>query len=312
MQKMELHLATPRGFCAGVDRAIEIVERALQKYGKPIYVRHEIVHNKHVVAALRAKGAIFVSDISEIPEGAHTIFSAHGVSDQVEIDADKRSLQVLDATCPLVKKVHRQVEKYDKLQAEIVLIGHKGHPEVEGTAGRVPGGVEVVETVEQIKNLGYSQDDKLAYVTQTTLSVDDTKKIIDALKIKYPFIKGPDTRDICYATQNRQKAVRELAKCSDVVLVLGNNNSSNSVRLAEISALTGVPTYRIADKSEINIELIKEFDIIGITAGASTPEVLVKDLISFIKQSCNQNIAVEVLDGAEEKVSFKLPEIFND
>ena len=223
-----------------------------------------------------------------------------------------KSLTVVDATCPLVKKVHIEAIKYNNQGYKVILIGHKGHPEVEGTAGRVPGGVEVVETVEQIKNLGYSQDDKLAYVTQTTLSVDDTKKIIDALKIKYPLIKGPDTRDICYATQNRQKAVRELAKCSDVVLVLGNNNSSNSVRLAEISALTGVPTYRIADKSEINIELIKEFDVIGITAGASTPEVLVKDLISFIKQSCNQNIAVEVLDGAEEKVNFKLPEIFND
>ena len=305
-------LAQPRGFCAGVHRAVDIVEKAIEKYNAPIYVRHEIVHNKHVVDSLTNKGAVFVDEISDIPKGSNTIFSAHGVSDSVESAAENKSLTVVDATCPLVKKVHIEAIKYNNQGYKIILIGHKGHPEVEGTAGRVPGGVEVVETVEQIKNLGYSQDDKLAYVTQTTLSVDDTKKIIDALKIKYPLIKGPDTRDICYATQNRQKAVRELAKCSDVVLVLGNNNSSNSVRLAEISALTGVPTYRIADKSEINIELIKEFDIIGITAGASTPEVLVKDLISFIKQSCNQNIAVEVLDGAEEKVSFKLPEIFND
>ncbi len=305
-------LAQPRGFCAGVHRAVDIVEKAIEKYNAPIYVRHEIVHNKHVVDSLTNKGAVFVDEISNIPKGSNTIFSAHGVSDSVESAAKNKSLTVVDATCPLVKKVHIEAIKYNNQGYKIILIGHKGHPEVEGTAGRVPGGVEVVETVEQIKNLGYSQDDKLAYVTQTTLSVDDTKKIIDALKIKYPFIKGPDTRDICYATQNRQKAVRELAKCSDVVLVLGNNNSSNSVRLAEISALTGVPTYRIADKSEINIELIKEFDVIGITAGASTPEVLVKDLISFIKQSCNQNIAVEVLDGAEEKVSFKLPEIFND
>lgn len=305
-------LAQPRGFCAGVHRAVDIVEKAIEKYNAPIYVRHEIVHNKHVVDSLTNKGAVFVDEISDIPKGSNTIFSAHGVSDSVESAAENKSLTVVDATCPLVKKVHIEAIKYNNQGYKIILIGHKGHPEVEGTAGRVPGGVEVVETVEQIKSLGYSQDDKLAYVTQTTLSVDDTKKIIDALKIKYPFIKGPDTRDICYATQNRQKAVRELAKCSDVVLVLGNNNSSNSVRLAEISALTGVPTYRIADKSEINIELIKEFDIIGITAGASTPEVLVKDLISFIKQSCNQNIAVEVLDGAEEKVSFKLPEIFND
>jgi len=305
-------LAQPRGFCAGVHRAVDIVEKAIEKYNAPIYVRHEIVHNKHVVDSLTNKGAVFVDEISDIPKGSNTIFSAHGVSDSVESAAENKSLTVVDATCPLVKKVHIEAIKYNNQGYKIILIGHKGHPEVEGTAGRVPGGVEVVETVEQIKSLGYSQDDKLAYVTQTTLSVDDTKKIIDALKIKYPFIKGPDTRDICYATQNRQKAVRELAKCSDVVLVLGNNNSSNSVRLAEISALTGVPTYRIADKSEINIELIKEFDVIGITAGASTPEVLVKDLISFIKQSCNQNIAVEVLDGAEEKVSFKLPEIFND
>lgn len=305
-------LAQPRGFCAGVHRAVDIVEKAIEKYNAPIYVRHEIVHNKHVVDSLTNKGAVFVDEISDIPKGSNTIFSAHGVSDSVESAAENKSLTVVDATCPLVKKVHIEAIKYNNQGYKIILIGHKGHPEVEGTAGRVPGGVEVVETVEQIKNLGYSQDDKLAYVTQTTLSVDDTKKIIDALKIKYPLIKGPDTRDICYATQNRQKAVRELAKCSDVVLVLGNNNSSNSVRLAEISALTGVPTYRIADKSEINIELIKEFDVIGITAGASTPEVLVKDLISFIKQSCNQNIAVEVLDGAEEKVNFKLPEIFND
>lgn len=305
-------LAQPRGFCAGVHRAVDIVEKAIEKYNAPIYVRHEIVHNKHVVDSLTNKGAVFVDEISNIPKGSNTIFSAHGVSDSVESAAKNKSLTVVDATCPLVKKVHIEAIKYDNQGYKIILIGHKGHPEVEGTAGRVPGGVEVVETVEQIKNLDYSQDDKLAYVTQTTLSVDDTKKIIDALKIKYPLIKGPDTRDICYATQNRQKAVRELAKCSDVVLVLGNNNSSNSVRLAEISALTGVPTYRIADKSEINIELIKEFDVIGITAGASTPEVLVKDLISFIKQSCNHNIAVEVLDGAEEKVNFKLPEIFND
>ena len=305
-------LAQPRGFCAGVHRAVDIVEKAIEKYNAPIYVRHEIVHNKHVVDSLTNKGAVFVDEISDIPKGSNTIFSAHGVSDSVESAAKNKSLTVVDATCPLVKKVHIEAIKYNNQGYKIILIGHKGHPEVEGTAGRVPGGVEVVETVEQIKNLDYSQDDKLAYVTQTTLSVDDTKKIIDALKIKYPLIKGPDTRDICYATQNRQKAVRELAKCSDVVLVLGNNNSSNSVRLAEISALTGVPTYRIADKSEINIELIKEFDVIGITAGASTPEVLVKDLISFIKQSCNQNIAVEVLDGAEEKVNFKLPEIFND
>ena len=305
-------LAQPRGFCAGVHRAVDIVEKAIEKFSAPIYVRHEIVHNKHVVDSLTNKGAVFVDEISDIPQNSNTIFSAHGVSDSVESDAKNKSLTVVDATCPLVKKVHIEAIKYHNQGYKIILIGHMGHPEVEGTAGRVPGGVEVIETVEQIKKLSYSHDTKLAYVTQTTLSVDDTKKIIDALKIKYPLIKGPDTRDICYATQNRQKAVRELAKCSDVVLVLGNNNSSNSVRLAEISALTGVPTYRIADKNEINIELIKEFDVIGITAGASTPEVLVKELINFLKKSSSENITVEILDGAEEKVSFKLPEIFND
>jgi len=305
-------LAQPRGFCAGVHRAVDIVEKAIEKFSAPIYVRHEIVHNKHVVDSLTNKGAVFVDEISDIPQNSNTIFSAHGVSDSVESDAKNKSLTVVDATCPLVKKVHIEAIKYYNQGYKIILIGHMGHPEVEGTAGRVPGGVEVVETVEQIKKLSYSHDTKLAYVTQTTLSVDDTKKIIDTLKVKYPLIKGPDTRDICYATQNRQKAVRELAKCSDVVLVLGNNNSSNSVRLAEISALTGVPTYRIADKNEINIELIKGFDVIGITAGASTPEVLVKELIKFLQKSSSENITVEILDGAEEKVSFKLPEIFND
>ena len=209
----------------------------------------------------------------------------------------------------MVKKVHIEALKYHNKGYKIILVGHKGHPEVEGTAGRVPGGVTVVETVDQINNLKFSQDEALAYVTQTTLSVDDTKKIILALKYRYPSIMGPDTRDICYATQNRQKAVRDLAKSSDVVLVLGNKNSSNSVRLAEISALTGIPTYRIADKYELNIELMKNFNVIGITAGASTPEVLVKDLIKFLRDSFSQNIRVEILDGAEEKVNFKLPDL---
>ena len=305
-------LAQPRGFCAGVHRAVDIVEKAIDKFGSPIYVRHEIVHNKHVVDSLTNKGAVFVDKISDIPIKSNTIFSAHGVSDSVEFEAKNKFLNVVDATCPLVKKVHIEAIRYHNQGHKIILVGHIGHPEVEGTAGRVPGGVTVVETVEQIRSLKFTDSEKLAYVTQTTLSVDDTKKIIEALKIKYPLIKGPDTRDICYATQNRQKSVRELAKCSDVVLVLGNKNSSNSVRLAEISALTGVPTYRIADKDEINIELIKEFNVIGITAGASTPEVLVKDLINFIKKSFSKNITVEILDGAEEKVNFKLPELFND
>ena len=302
-------LAQPRGFCAGVQRAVDIVDSALAKFGAPIYVRHEIVHNKHVVDSLTSKGAIFVDEISDIPRNSNTIFSAHGVSDQVESAAKNKSLSVVDATCPLVKKVHIEALKYHNKGYKIILVGHKGHPEVEGTAGRVPGGVAVVETIDQINNLKFSQDEALAYVTQTTLSVDDTKKIILALKYRYPSIMGPDTRDICYATQNRQKAVRDLAKSSDVVLVLGNKNSSNSVRLAEISALTGIPTYRIADKYELNIELMKNFNVIGITAGASTPEVLVKDLIKFLRDSFSQNIRVEILDGAEEKVNFKLPDL---
>ena len=268
-------LAQPRGFCAGVQRAVDIVEKSIDKFGSPVYVRHEIVHNKHVVDSLTEKGAIFVDEISDIPDNSNTIFSAHGVSDKVETDAKIKSLTIVDATCPLVKKVHVEALKYYEQGYKIILVGHKGHPEVEGTAGRVPGGVKVIETVDHVNKLKFSKSDLLAYVTQTTLSVDDTKKIIDALKEKYPTIKGPDTRDICYATQNRQKAVRDLAKFSDVVLVLGNKNSSNSVRLAEISALTGIPTYRISDKNELNIELIKNYNVIGITAGASTPEVLV-------------------------------------
>ena len=302
-------LAQPRGFCAGVQRAVDIVEKSIDKFGSPVYVRHEIVHNKNVVDSLTAKGAIFVDEISDIPDNSNTIFSAHGVSDKVETDAKIKSLSIVDATCPLVKKVHVEALKYYEQGYKIILVGHKGHPEVEGTAGRVPSGVRVIETVDHVNKLEFSKSDLLAYVTQTTLSVDDTKKIIDALKEKYPNIKGPDTRDICYATQNRQKAVRDLAKFSDVVLVLGNKNSSNSVRLAEISALTGIPTYRISDKNELNLELIKNYNVIGITAGASTPEVLVKELVNHLKQNFGYNIDVEILDGEQEKVSFKLPEI---
>ena len=305
-------LAQPRGFCAGVQRAVDIVEKAIDKFGSPIYVRHEIVHNKHVVDSLTEKGAIFVDEISDIPEKSNTIFSAHGVSDNVESDAKNKSLSIVDATCPLVKKVHIEALRYYNQGYKIILVGHKGHPEVEGTAGRVPNGVKVIETVKQISKLNFSKDELLAYVTQTTLSVDDTKQIIQALKLKYPSIKGPDTRDICYATQNRQKAIRELAQCSEVVLVLGNKNSSNSVRLAEISALTGVPTYRIADKKELNLELIKDFNVIGITAGASTPEILVEELINYLKNNYLDKITVEVLDGTKEKVNFKLPDLVVD
>ena len=301
-------LAQPRGFCAGVRRAVDIVEKSLEKYGSPIYVRHEIVHNKHVVDSLTKKGAIFVNEVSDIPAKSKTIFSAHGVSDMVEKNANLKSLSIVDATCPLVKKVHIEALKYFRKGYKIILVGHKGHPEVEGTAGRIPGGVKVIESVKQINKLNFKKDDKIAYVTQTTLSVDDTKDIIEALKCRFPNIEGPDIRNICYATQNRQKAVRNLAACSDIVLVLGNKNSSNSVRLKEISESTGVTTYRISDKSEVKLEWFKDAQIIGITAGASTPEVLVEDLINFLKSSYDNNISVEILSGTEEKVNFKLPD----
>jgi len=300
-------LAQPRGFCAGVRRAVDIVEKSLEKFSSPIYVRHEIVHNKNVVNSLTKKGAVFVDEISDIPEKSKTIFSAHGVSDQVETDAKIKSLSVVDATCPLVKKVHIEALKYFKNGYKIILVGHNGHPEVEGTAGRIPGGVQVIETVDQINKLKFKKDDKIAYVTQTTLSVDDTKDIIEALKFRFPNIEGPDIRDICYATQNRQKAVRDLAACSDIVLVLGNKNSSNSVRLKEISASTGVTTYRISDKKEVKLEWFKDIYTIGITAGASTPEILVEELINFLKSHYGNNIDVEILNGTEEKINFKLP-----
>ena len=300
-------LAQPRGFCAGVQRAVDIVDKSLEKFSSPIYVRHEIVHNKHVVSSLTKKGAVFVDEISDIPKNSITIFSAHGVSEKVEKNADKKNLSVVDATCPLVKKVHIEALRYHDKGYKIILVGHNGHPEVEGTAGRIPGGVQVVETIDQIDQLDYKPNDRLAYVTQTTLSVDDTREIIKSLKIRFPKIQGPDVKDICYATQNRQKAVRDLADCSDIVLVLGNKNSSNSVRLAEISSLTGVPTYRISDKNEVKFEWFDNAFTIGITAGASTPEILVEELVGFLKEKYGKNIDVEILDGTKEKVNFNLP-----
>ena len=301
-------LAQPRGFCAGVKRAIDIVEKAIKKFGPPVYVRHEIVHNKHVVDRLSKMGAIFVDEVSQIPKNSHVIFSAHGVSSKVELDSQKRSLSVVDATCPLVKKVHLEAIKYAGNGHKVILVGHKGHPEVEGTSGRVSEGLIVIETEEQAKKLSLKYaSEKLAYVTQTTLSVDDTKDIIKVLKDRFPSIKGPDTKDICYATQNRQKAVRKLAKLSDIVLVLGNENSSNSIRLAEISSLTGVPSYRISNVDEVDYEWIKDCNIVGITAGASTPEVLVDELIIYLKSKCGE-ASIEIMEGEEEKVEFKIPE----
>ena len=301
-------LAQPRGFCAGVKRAIDIVERAIEKFGSPIYVRHEIVHNKHVVDRLSKMGAIFVDEVSQVPKNSHIIFSAHGVSNKVEIEAQNRDLLVVDATCPLVKKVHIEASKYASKNYKVLLVGHKGHPEVEGTSGRVDQGIVLIETVEQAKNINLEEfKDQLAYVTQTTLSVDDTREIIKVLKHRFPDIKGPDTRDICYATQNRQKAVRKISELCDVVLVLGNSNSSNSVRLAEIASIQGIPSYRISNSNELNYEWVNDANNIGITAGASTPEVLMDDLIGKLKNKYEIS-DIDTIEGIHEKVEFKLPE----
>lgn len=302
---LEIFLAQPRGFCAGVVRAIEIVERALERYGAPVYVRHEIVHNKHVVASLKAKGAIFVEELSEVPPNAMTVFSAHGVARSVEEEAATRGLPVLDATCPLVTKVHNQGKRYMSKGRTVILIGHAGHPEVDGTMGQVPGLVHLVQSVADVKALTLPPGEPVAYITQTTLSVDDTKDIILALEARFNDIEGPDTRDICYATQNRQSAVRDLSKLVDVILVVGATNSSNSNRLREIGTEVGVASYLIADGSELNPAWLKDARAVGITAGASAPEVLVDDVIETLRRI--GPVAVSVLPGREENIEFKLP-----
>jgi len=298
-------LAQPRGFCAGVVRAIEIVERALEKYGPPVYVRHEIVHNKYVVESLKAKGAIFVEDLHEVPPGAITVFSAHGVAKSVEEEAAERNLPVLNATCPLVTKVHNQGKRYVSKGRTLVLIGHEGHPEVVGTMGQVPGPVTLVQNVEDVANLDIPADTPIAYITQTTLSVDDTRDIIAALQARFPDIEGPDTRDICYATQNRQSSVRDLSKLVDVILVVGATNSSNSNRLREIGAEEGVPSYLIADGSQLDPAWLKGVKTVGITAGASAPEVLVDDVIDALRRI--GPVTVSVVPGREENIEFRLP-----
>lgn len=303
---MRVILAQPRGFCAGVERAIEIVERALDRYGPPVYVRHEIVHNKRVVDELRDKGAIFVEELDEVPEGAVTVFSAHGVSQKIEEAAGARDLPVIDATCPLVAKVHQEAQRYARQGREVILIGHKGHPEVEGTSGRVPGGVHLVSTVEDVAQLSVRDTDKVAYVTQTTLSVDDTRDVIEALKERFPSIAGPSLRDICYATQNRQSAVRDLAGVVELLLVVGAENSSNSNRLREIGEEMNVPSYLIADAGSINPAWLENIKTVGITAGASAPEQLVQEVIDRLREL--DEVEVEALDGVVEKVQFKLPE----
>lgn len=306
---VKIILAQPRGFCAGVVRAIEIVERALQKFGPPVYVRHEIVHNRHVVETLKRKGAIFVEELSEVPPGAVTVFSAHGVSRRVEEEAAKRGLPVLDATCPLVSKVHNQGRRYIGKGRTVVLIGHASHPEVEGTIGQIPGRVLLVESVADVEALALPADAPMAYITQTTLSVDDTRDIIAALQAKFSDIQGPDTRDICYATQNRQSAVKDLSKRVDVLLVVGASNSSNSNRLQEIGAEVGVPSYLIADSSELDPDWIRGARTIGITAGASAPEILVDGVIEALRQL--GPVAVSVLPGREETIEFRLPAELN-
>lgn len=304
-------LAQPRGFCAGVERAIDIVERALEKYGAPVYVRHEIVHNKRVVDTLRARGAIFVEEIDEIPTGAVTIFSAHGVSKKVEDGAGLRDLGVIDATCPLVTKVHKEGRRYAERGFDIVLIGHIGHPEVEGTLGQIPGTVHVISEPEDVAKLNVRDPNQVAFVTQTTLSVNDTRDVIAALKARFPAIIGPDTRDICYATQNRQTAVIELcSKKIDLLIVVGAHNSSNSNRLREIGQNFGIPSYLIEDATMLQAEWFEGIETVGVTAGASAPETLVQEAIT--KMRGWRPVAVETLDGVEENVHFKLPKELAD
>ncbi|MCE2522132.1 MAG: 4-hydroxy-3-methylbut-2-enyl diphosphate reductase [Rhodobacteraceae bacterium] len=302
---MRIVIAQPRGFCAGVVRAIEIVERALDVYGAPIYVRHEIVHNKHVVEDLRRKGALFVEQVEDIPVGAVAVFSAHGVSKRVEEGAGQRSLRVIDATCPLVSKVHNEAKRYSNKGFEIVLIGHAGHPEIEGTMGQVDGPVMLIATVDDVQNLKPADPTKLAYVTQTTLSVDDTKEVVAALKKRFPEIVGPNVKDICYATQNRQTAVRQMVDECDLILVIGADYSSNSNRLREISEAAGTRSYLIPDADSIRHDWFDGANSVGITAGASAPEELVKGLVQRL---CGMfDATVDTLDGIQENVTFRLP-----
>ena len=307
---MKVVLAQPRGFCAGVERAIEIVERALVKFGPPIYVRHEIVHNRHVVEDLRARGAVFVDEISEVPDGAITVFSAHGVARKVQKAASDRSLPVIDATCPLVAKVHSEGRRYAGQGREIILIGHAGHAEVEGTIGQIDGQVYLVQTVEDVATLTVENPAMLSYITQTTLSVDDTRGIIAALTARFPTITGPDVRDICYATQNRQEAVRHLAEQVEVILVVGSRNSSNSNRLREIGAELGRPSYLIDDAGHLEAAWFEGISVVGVTAGASAPEVLVRGVLEGLKRF--GPIEVEMLAGTPEDVRFKLPSEVSD
>ena len=302
---LQVLLAETRGFCAGVVRAVEIVDRALDLYGPPIYVRNKIVHNKTVVTEFEEKGVVFVKDIGDVPVGAITIFSAHGVSRKVVNEAGERSLQVIDATCPLVTKVHNQAKRYSKKGYELIMIAHEGHPEVEGTVGQVDGPVHIVATVEDVEKLELANPDKLAYVTQTTLGVDDTRDVITALVNRYPSIIGPDVKDICYATQNRQTAVRAMAKQVDVILIIGAHYSSNSCRLREIGEACGADSYLVPDADGLDPMWLSDARSVGISAGASAPEKLVQGLIARLGQMFD--LTVEISEGVREDIQFNLP-----
>jgi len=304
--KMRVILAQPRGFCAGVVRAIDIVERALEKFGQPVYVRHEIVHNQYVVDALKKRGARFVEDLDDIPDGAVTVFSAHGVPQSIVQEAKSRALPVIDATCPLVSKVHSQAKRYVAQNRILVLIGHAGHPEVEGTMGQAGAPVHLVSSSADVTRLDIPRDAPVAYVTQTTLSMDDTSNIIAALKERFSDILGPDTSDICYATQNRQSAVRDLCKIVDLILVVGSKNSSNSNRLQEIGVEEGIPSYLIGDGSQLDPTWLTDKENIGLTAGASAPAELVLNVIGALRRIVG-DIEVSQMNGLEEHIEFRLP-----
>lgn len=301
----KIYLANPRGFCAGVDRAIEIVEMSLKRYGAPIYVRHEIVHSRHVVNSLRKRGAVFVEELDEVPDGALVIFSAHGVAQRVWEESRRRNLKVIDATCPLVIKVHNEVHRDYSNNYELILIGHAAHPEVVGTLGQVPDKFHLVSSVEDVEALKVENSEHLSYVTQTTLSVDECSEIVEALNRRFPGIKGPHQEDICYATQNRQNAVKELAKFVDLILVIGSPNSSNSNRLRELAERFEVPAYLIDSYQDIQPEWLKDVEAIGVTAGASAPEILVNEVVAYLKGVGAQE--VEELTVVEEDIEFLLP-----
>jgi 4-hydroxy-3-methylbut-2-enyl diphosphate reductase len=310
--KINILLANPRGFCAGVDRAIQIVEEALAQYGKPIYVRHEVVHNQYVINDLKTKGAVFIEDLNDVPKGAHVIFSAHGISKAIREEAKSRELIPIDATCPLVTKVHVEVNKMLNQGMDIIMIGHQGHPEVEGTMGQIEEHhthrkMYLIETIEDVEHLVVDHSDKVAYVTQTTLSIDDTKTIIEALKTKYPKIQGPKSDDICYATQNRQDAVKEMSGQCDLIIIVGSHNSSNSNRLRELASREGVEAYMIDHEDALQSSWLLNKKNIGISAGASAPEISVKNIVNKIESLTKANITE--LAGVEESIVFRLPKI---